>query len=170
MLTSQKTLFVLAVAVLSIGITTILSGTVYAQENAAQQKFEAKLSGDQEVPPNSSTAKGTASFEPNGDAVSYKVDVNGIDKVTMAHIHSGKKGENGDVVADLFASKNPTGPKTGTLVQGDITAADLKGPMKGKTIQDLVTAIKNGETYVNVHTETNPKGEIRGEIIGAMDR
>jgi CHRD domain len=69
----------------------------------------------------------------------------------MAHIHSGKKGENGDVVVVLFKSDTPTGPMNGTLAQGNFTAADLKGPMAGKTIQDLVTAMKNGETYANVH-------------------
>jgi hypothetical protein len=55
----------------------------------------------------------------------------------MAHIHSGKKGENGDVVVVLFKSDTPTGPMNGTLAQGNFTATDLKGPMAGKTIQDL---------------------------------
>jgi hypothetical protein len=150
----------LAVAVFSIGMTTTLLNTTYAQE----QKFTASLSGDQEVPPNTSTAKGWAWFKPMSDSVWFKVNVTGIDKVTMAHIHSGKKGENGEVVVVLFKADSPTGPMSGTLAQGNFTAADLKGPMTGKTIKDLVTAMQNGETYANVHTEANPKGEIRGQI------
>jgi hypothetical protein len=34
------------------------------------------------------------------------------------------------------------------------------GPMSGKQISDLMTAITNGETYVNIHTEKHPNGEI----------
>ena len=37
--------------------------------------------------------------------------------------------------------------------------------MKGKQISDLVTAMSNGSTYVNVHTEKHPNGEIRGQIM-----
>jgi hypothetical protein len=29
----------------------------------------------------------------------------------------------------------------------------------------LTTAMKNGETYVNVHTQQNPTGEVRGQIV-----
>ena len=47
---------------------------------------------------------------------------------------------------------------------GYITSSDLVGPLKGKQISDLVKLINDGEAYVNVHTETNPKGEIRGQI------
>jgi hypothetical protein len=155
----------MAVAVFSIGMTTTLLNAAYAQE----QKFTAPLSADQEVPPNTSTAKGWAWFKPMGDSVWYSVNVSGIDKVTMAHIHSGKKGANGDVVVVLFKANSPTGPMNGTLAQGNFTATDLKGPMTGKTIKDLVTAMQNGETYANVHTETNPKGEIRGQIEMAND-
>ena len=37
--------------------------------------------------------------------------------------------------------------------------------MKGKQISDLVTAMSNGSTYVNVHTEKHPNGEIRGQVM-----
>ena len=52
-------------------------------------------------PPTNTKATGTAEFTLNSDGktMSYNVDVNNIDKVTMAHIHQGKIGENGPVVA-----------------------------------------------------------------------
>ena len=37
--------------------------------------------------------------------------------------------------------------------------------MKGKQISDLVTGMSNESTYVNVHTEKYPNGEIRGQIM-----
>ena len=39
-----------------------------------------------------------------------------------------------------------------------------KDPLKGKNISDLITLIESGDTYVNVHSESNSDGEIRGQI------
>jgi hypothetical protein len=39
--------------------------------------------------------------------------------------------------------------------------------MQGKQISDLAAAMNNGTTYVNIHTEQNPQGEIRGQIMSA---
>ena len=132
--------------------------------SSTRTKIHSKLSGDQEVPPVTSSAKGWAWVTPGEESGWFKVNVTGIDKVTAAHIHNAKSGENGDVVVTLFKSESPTGPKDGILVEGNFTASNLEGPMKGKELSDLATAMKNGETYVNVHTEANPKGEIRGQL------
>jgi Ca2+/Na+ antiporter len=142
--------------VISVGAVSVLTTSVYAQE----QKFSASLSGSQEVPPNTSTAKGWAWLKPMGDTVWYKVNATGIDKVTMAHIHNAKAGENGDPIAMLQIAKS-SGP---TLAQGNITGSDLMGSLAGKSITDLVAKMQSGETYVNVHTNANPNGEIRGQI------
>ena len=53
----------------------------------------------------------------------------------------------------------------GKLSSGNITANMLEGPMAGNQIANLTTAMKNGETYVNVHTQQNPTSEIRGQIM-----
>ena len=39
----------------------------------------------------------------------------------------------------------------------------LEGPMAGKQISDLGAAGANGSLYINIHTERNPNGEIRGQ-------
>ena len=158
------TFMVLIMTVFSIGMTTTVLKVAHAQE----QKFTALLSGIQEVPPNTSTAKGSALFKPMGDTVWYKVNVTGIEKVTMMHIHSGKSGENGDPIAMLQIEKS-TGSTNGILAQGNITSSDLMGSLAGKSISDLVGKMQSGETYVNVHTEANPNGEIRGQIISAAN-
>jgi CHRD domain len=40
----------------------------------------------------------------------------------------------------------------------------LISSMKGKTLADLISAMIDGETYVNVNTPDHIKGEIRGQI------
>lgn len=155
MLSNRRIFMLLVLAILSIGITSILSNLTYAQE-----KFQASLSGNQEVPPNTSTSKGWAWFKPTGNTVSYKVNATGISGVSMAHIHGAKVGENGDPIA-MLQIKEANGP---VVAEGNITSSDLMGSLAGKSISDLVTKMQSGETYVNVHTSTNPNGEIRGQI------
>lgn len=95
----------------------------------------------------------------------YEVDVTNINNVISAHIHQGKTGINGPVVVVLFNSESkPLGMVHGPLAQGNFTAADLKGPLAGKQLFDLVNMIKNGDAYVNVHTTQNPEGEIRAQL------
>ena len=160
-MSSRQTICIvtLTMAVLSVTIATIMMNSVYAQD----QKFTASLSGDQEVPPNTSTAKGWAWFKPTGDSVGYQVNATGLDKVSMAHIHGGKTGENGDPIAMLQIMQS-SGPINGTLAQGNITSSDLMGSLAGKSVSDLLSKMQSGEAYVNVHTEANPNGEIRGQI------
>jgi hypothetical protein len=133
-------------------------------------KFEAQLSGKNQSPVVDTPAHGAATFRlsTDGNTLSYRVSVMDIENVSMAHIHLGPAGEEGPVVAWLYPSKPPAvvkkGKFTGVLARGSITAADLAGPLQGKTIGDLVEQIKAGKAYVNVHTEKNPAGEIRGQI------
>jgi len=150
---------VLVTTIFSMGITTILLNPGYSQE----QKFIASLTGGQEVPPSGSAAKGRAWFIPNNDSMLYKIDVEGLDTVMEAHMHMGISGQNGDPIVMLFHS-GPTGPLNGTLIQGSFTAADLYGPMSGKTIPYLLDKMNKGEAYVNVHTGSFPNGELRGQI------
>ena len=58
------------------------------------------MTAQDEVPPTTTEATGTADFviHSNGKIMSYNVNINNIDKVTMATIHQGKKGENGPIV------------------------------------------------------------------------
>ena len=98
-----------------------------------------------------------------GDSVEYTVNASGMQGVTAGHIHSGKQGENGPVAVTLFKNDSPTNEVSET---GSITPDKLEGPMAGKQLTDLASAMSNGDTYVNVHTEQNPNGEIRGQIMG----
>lgn len=157
---------VLTITVL-IAATIIMVSTITFSNNiilAQNEKFNAKLSGQEEVPPVQTTAYGMAWFKPMQDKVWFKLNVTDMQGVTQAHIHTGKQGENGPPVVTLYKSDTPQ-PINGKLAYGNITANLLEGPMKGKQISDLATAMSNGSTYVNVHTEKYPNGEIRGQIM-----
>ena len=155
------TIFI-AVTITMVSAITFSNHIVFAQK----EKFNAKLSGQEEVPPVQTTASGMAWFKPMQDKVWFKVNVTDMQGVTQAHIHDGKVGENGPVVVTLYKSDTPQ-PMNGKLAYGNITANLLEGPMKGKQLSDLATAMSNGSTYVNVHTEKHPNGEIRGQIMMA---
>ena len=129
-----------------------------------QQSFSAELTGGDEVPPVDTNATGIANFQNNVQTVNYQLSVNDLVNVTQAHIHRGEEGENGKVVVTLYNTTMPTGPMSGLLSQGNITAANLVGPLAGQQLTDLVSIMDNGTAYVNVHTKDFPLGEIRGQI------
>jgi CHRD domain len=157
-----RAMFAIVAALATTGIITIgLPNLVFAQ---GEQKFAATLSAQEEVPPTNSQATGMAEFTVMGDNVQYSVNASNIQSVTAGHIHSGKQGENGPIVVTLFKYDSPMNQ---VAEQGSITADKLEGPMAGKQLSDLATAMSNGETYVNVHTEQNPNGEIRGQITSS---
>ena len=63
----------------------------------------------------------------------------------------------------------------GVLASGTFTAANLVGPLAGHPLSELISAMRSGGAYVNVHTNdgvapTNtgpgdfPGGEIRGQL------
>lgn len=154
-----------AISLLSFSFSLAHINLAIAQEKAPSEGFSAILSGGEEVPPVDTAAIGVASFiVEGGESIKYDVNVTGMDKVTAAHIHNAAKGKNGEVVVTLFKADSPTGQISGSLVNGSITASNLEGEMKGSPFRDMIRALELGEAYVNVHTEKNPNGEIRGQI------
>jgi hypothetical protein len=149
-------------AILSISVSVIFANQVNAQQ---QNGYLTVLNGKNEVPSHPDvTATGISGFIVNSgnSKIWYQIEAEGLKGVTQAHIHSGKVGENGPVVATLF--KGSKDAVNGALVQGSITADKLEGPLKGKSISDLVNLIDKSSAYVNVHTQSFPDGEIRGQI------
>jgi hypothetical protein len=99
----------------------------------------------------------------------------------MAHIHMAGPGVNGPIVVWLFPSTAPvagplgSGRHDGVLAEGTITAADFVGPLAGQPMSALVTALNDGDAYVNIHTNDGvdgintgpgdfPGGEIRADV------
>lgn len=171
---NKKAIFFIVIISFSLTTTALTSltylssaTTVFAVQGGEgdKQKFTAHLFGDQQVPPVQTNASGIAWFKPIQDNVWFNITITDIQGITMAHIHSGKQGENGPPIVPLYKSDTPSGPIVGLLSKGNITADTFQGPMAGKPISDLITAMQNGEAYVNIHTQKHPDGEIRGQIM-----
>lgn len=148
----------LSIATTIVGVTAI-SG-LNARDVYANHEFVANMTGQEETPQVDTQAIGQDL--PLNQTIQYFLNVTSIQGATQGHIHSGAQGQNGPVVVTLF---NSSSPQNEILQKDTINATNLEGPMKGKTTPDLLAAMKNGSTYVNVHTEQNPKGEIRGQLV-----
>ena len=132
--------------------------------SSEDNKYSTPLTGMEEVPPVNTTSTGIALFEVVNNKIDFKVNVTNLDKIKAAHIHLGEFGQNGEVIVSLLNSSVPVDVQNGTLVEGKITPTDLVGALQGKNINDLIQLFNNTRTYVNIHTEQFPNGEIRGEI------
>jgi predicted small secreted protein len=109
--------------------------------------IKVSLTGAEEVPPLSVPGSGSGSFRVAEDGAitgsGTTKDVQG----TMAHIHRGAKGTNGPVIVPL--DKN-----------GDTYTVPAGRKLTPAQIEDL----KKGVLYVNVHTNRNKGGEVRGQM------
>lgn len=126
--------------------------------------YSTVLSGDQEVPPVDTEATGIADFSPSndGNGIDYTITASDIEGATAGHIHFGIEGQNGPIVVTLFDFDSP---QDEVSESGTITSDDLSGTLEGMQISDLVDAFNDGNAYANIHTQQNPNGEIRGQII-----
>jgi CHRD domain len=143
----------------------VLGGSALSDRPAGlnPNDFKAELTGAAERPnPVETTATGTATvtFNEADSTFTYELTVSNLNDVTAAHIHIGKAEEAGPPAANLL-DVAPAGAVNGTLCSGTIKASDLKG----ETIESLLTKMRAGDTYVNVHTKANPDGEIRGQLV-----
>jgi hypothetical protein len=149
-------------------VTEGTEGDTQEETEANGQVLTAELSGENEVPATESNATGVADFQlSTGDdeqEVGYSVNLTGFDDITAAHIHSGSEGDNGPIVVTLSSGAEAEDDSDEIQLNGDITAADLEGPLEDSEITDLVDLLNNGSAYVNVHTEIYPDGAIRGQI------
>ncbi|MGI8855412.1 MAG: CHRD domain-containing protein [Thermomicrobiales bacterium] len=146
------------------------SDPVSAGQADANNDWMATFSSSDEIPLTDNGTWGIAWMHINddGQSMNWVLWVSAINNPIAAHIHMGGPGVNGPVVVALYAGKN-VGSFSGVMSSGTITAKDLDGPLKGKTMDDLFTAMKTNGAYVNVHTEAHPGGEARGMIRSDED-
>jgi hypothetical protein len=137
---------------------------------------QARLKGFEEVPAVSTAASGKfeAEIDRAAQRIDYELSYSDLEApVLFAHIHLGQRTANGGVAAFLCGGGGkPACPQSG-IVEGTIAPADVVGPadqgIAPGEFDELVTAIRAGVTYANVHSDKFPGGEIRGQIRGDDD-
>jgi hypothetical protein len=129
---------------------TLITADDLAPMFTASTTLNVSLSGYQEVPMVMTDSMATATVEIDETLPAFKVmlDASMVSGATAAHVHDGDIGMNGGVAFGL----TDMGNGMFELAQTELTAGLL---------EDLLS----GEWYLNVHTPTNPSGEVRGQIV-----
>jgi hypothetical protein len=109
--------------------------------------IKVSLTGAEEVPPLTVPGSGSGSFRVAEDGtISGSVTTKDVEG-TMAHIHRGAKGTNGPVIVPLDK-------------KGETYSVPAGRKLSPAQMEDL----KKGMLYVNVHTNRNKGGEVRGQL------
>jgi len=135
--------------------------------NLSAQTLAATLNGGEETPILNTGAVGTA--EVSVDVANQEILVtlrvfNAPTPTTAGHIHIGPVGIAGPVVINF--------PEALVGRTGDFAMTFRVGPPQFvarpaigiNTMEDAMQAILNGNSYVNIHTQQFPGGEIRGQL------
>lgn len=143
------------VSVSLLAVVLVVAGGAGAKSQATTIRVSTPLSSAQEVPtPTGDVSAATGTFAASvtqtatGADISWQMTFSGLTgPATAAHIHTGARGVAGPVVVPLCGPC--TSPASGTATVTDPA---------------VLAAIQNGGAYVNVHTNTNRAGEIRGQL------
>ena len=166
--------FVLVAVVLG-GMLVVASLAV--AEGGKKNLKAGELIGYEENPDISTVATGSfeISIDDEARAFTYELSYSGLEgTVVQAHIHFGKPAVNGGITLFLCGTAaapgpagTPTCPASGpvsrTVAASDILAPGTQGIEAGN-FQELVAALRAGQTYANVHSTRWPGGEIRAQI------
>jgi len=164
--------------ILIVGACILASVVLLAQGGPSQ--FHANLKSTNEIPAVSSTATGTftGTLQNNGTELAYEFEYSGLSGApTQAHIHFGQSFANGAIVYWICGSAaNPPqggtiticpqakdGKVTGIIRPVNIVAAGTQGISAGD-FTEVIAAIRDGNSYVNIHTAQSPGGEARGQL------
>lgn len=132
-------------------------------------EFGAELTGAEEVPAVPGGERAVVRIERRrDDTLRFELAAGSpIAGVTAAHIHLGGFGQNGPVVAHLFAAPGGQAFRRGErIARGTLGNGDVVGvPGFNPTIAELAERIRQGRAYVNVHTVAHPAGEVRGQLV-----
>ncbi len=134
----------------AIAALLIIAGPGFVASSQAEVvKFKAELKGSSEVPPNQTGGSGTvtASYDTSTKQLTWDGTYSGLTgPATAAHFHGpAEPGKNAGVAVPITPA---TSPLHGSATLTDAQASDLLA----------------GRWYVNVHTEANKGGELRGQL------
>lgn len=144
------------------GVLLMAAGLTVACSNDKDndEVFEAVLSGSNEVPVRASAGNGVSHVVIHGNTVTWAVEIDDISNVTLSHIHVGPATGTGPVRVNFFNGPTVSTTDKMVLASGTFGAEGVTGI----GFDQLLTEIRNGNAYVNVHTTQFPGGEIRGQL------
>lgn len=128
--------------------------TLGIRAEAAVFDFNAIITADQEVPapvgvPASAAGFASVSYDDVTKELSWDIawqDLTG--PAVGMHFHEGAAGTTGGVVVNVGSTSGLTSPSTGSSLISD----------------EFATTLLAGDSYLNIHTEANAPGEIRGQV------
>lgn len=130
----------------------------------APERYVLALSGANERPnPVVTSASGSSVLTVlNKDSVEFLIYISGADSITASHFHAGDANVAGPVMVFTFGGPT-TGKVDGAWRFGHITRqSTFSGAF---TFDSLLTRMRAGTTYLNVHTRKNGGGELRGQVV-----
>jgi hypothetical protein len=130
----------------------IASFTVAGVVLGAETTLTATLAGSAETDEDG-TGTATVVLDPDAGTACWEMSVEGIDPVTISHIHEGAEGVDGGVVVDL------------DLEGFDATSEACNEAADAEALQAIID--NPAGYYVNVHNETYPGGAIRGQLAAS---
>lgn len=153
---------------LHVGVAMVAAALVSAAAASAQVVVAtATLGGGEETPILLSGAAGTAEVAIDTVAKEFAITLRVVNiptTTTAGHIHVGPKGIAGPVVIDFPGIGGRLGDFVTVFRVGEASFRPAAA-IGINTIDDVIQAVSNGNAYVNVHTTTNPGGEIRGQLV-----
>jgi hypothetical protein len=150
-------------ALLGIVLVTLSSGSAWAQS----REMVAKLTGGEEAPTAvNSGAFGTATVtvDAGSGEITYTIRVWNLPTgVVAAHFHVGAEKTAGPVIIDIPV---PSLSSNDFTITGTTNVANFVArPDHGiRSANDALQAVLGENTYINVHSQANPGGEIRGQV------
>jgi hypothetical protein len=140
------------------------TSTVVANLGLGVTGLVGALQGEQEVPAKDTPASGTATvsnYDPVAKTFDISITVTDLDpnSITGFHIHRAPFNVNGPIIIDFAPGGVPIAPIVPVGTGFTFSATGVQLPAQHEA------AFLGGITYVNVHTPTNPGGEIRGQLF-----
>ena len=119
---------------------------------AAETTLTAQLAGSAETDEDG-TGMATLVLDPDAGTACWEMTAEGIDPVTISHIHEGAEGVDGGVVVDLdLDGFEGTSEGCNEAAEADALQAIIDDP---------------AGYYVNLHNEAFPGGAIRGQLAAS---
>jgi len=176
--------------VLATLVVLLIPLALWAKDSTESETIRTHPDGYQVVPTQNSSGMSTfrARVDRQARTIEYELSWQNLKgDIIQSHIHFGRRATNGDIVVFLCTNTGNTptsatpaplcvGPREG-MVKGLVRAGDIVAVAFGgiqpaqqllpfQDFDELADAIDAGATYVVVHTQAQPAGELRGQIPG----